>query len=157
MAVFPYPYGGHHAVAKALGDYVAAASIAENRKGLSVPHAAASSRDEIDRPTDWLARRMAHDPTTPAAAGITHPIGNPRFSVTGITAHIDNDGAWEHLQTMAGPKSPRATRLYDTTRQRPMQAAVERIRSRRRVIHQRRLASVFSAKLCFSSIRFGPF
>jgi len=52
------------------------------------------------------------------AAGIHAPIGNHTFRATGITAYFGNGGALEHAQSMAAHESPRATKLYDPTRDR---------------------------------------
>jgi len=40
------------------------------------------------------------------------------FRATGITAYLGNGGALEHAQSMAAHESPRATKLYDPTRDR---------------------------------------
>jgi len=135
----------------ALRNYFDAASIADDRKGYMLrmsPHHAATKL--IGRPTDrpdaWcMTRRRA------AVAGITAPTGNHN------TAYIDNDGALEHLQTMAGQENPCTTRFYDSTNQPPTQAAVAGITSRHRAIHLPRLPGVFSTTFRDSPKRCGPF
>jgi integrase/recombinase XerD len=62
------------------------------------------------------------------AVGIHAPIGNHSFRATGIAAYLANGGALEHAQEMAAHESPRATKLYDRTKERLTQDEVERIR-----------------------------
>jgi site-specific recombinase XerD len=118
----------HHALAEALHAYIAAAGIAENRKGwlfrTSPRHAATALTEQPMSQTDaWrMIRRRA------AAAGIMAPIGNHTFRATGITAYLSNGGTLEHAQSMAAHESPRTTKLYDRTQDRLTQDEVERIR-----------------------------
>ena len=106
----------HHALAEALHAYIAAAGIAEDRKGwlfrTSPRHAATVLTEQPMNQADaWrMIRRRA------AAAGIMAPIGNHTFRATGITAYLGNGGALEHAQTMAAHESPRTTKLYDGRR-----------------------------------------
>ena len=118
----------HHPLAEALHAYIAAAGIAEDRKGwlfrTSPRHAATLLTEQpMNRADAWrMIRRRA------AAAGIMAPIGNHTFRATGITAYLGNGGALEHAQTMAAHESPRTTKLYDRTQDRLTQDEVERIR-----------------------------
>ena len=118
----------HHALAETLHAYIAAAGIAEDRKGYlfrtSRGHTATVlSEQPMSQPDAWrMIRRRA------AAAGIMAPIGNHSFRATGITAFLANGGALEHAQEMAAHESPRTTKLYDRTKERLTQAEVERIR-----------------------------
>jgi site-specific recombinase XerD len=118
----------HHALAEALLAYIAAAGIAEDRKGwlfrTSPRHNAKVLSDRPMAQADaWrMIRRRA------AAAGIMAPIGNHTFRATGITAYLNNGGTLEHAQSMAGHESPRTTKLYDRTQDRLTQDEVERIR-----------------------------
>jgi len=118
----------HHALAEALHTYIAAAGIAEDRKGwlfrTSPGHnAAVLTEKPMDQSGAWvMIRRRA------AAAGIHAPIGNHTFRATGITAYLGNGGALEHAQSMAAHESPRTTKLYDRTKDRLTQDEVERIR-----------------------------
>ncbi len=108
----------HHALAKALHAYIAAAGIVEDRKGWSFR----TSKGRVatlltERPMGqadaWcMIRRRA------LAAGIMAPIGNHTLRATGITAYLANGGALEHAQEMAGHESPRTTKLYDRTKER---------------------------------------
>jgi integrase len=54
----------HHALAEALHAYIAAAGIAEDRQGLSVPHQPWPRRHPAIRAADDSIRRLAHDPKT---------------------------------------------------------------------------------------------
>lgn len=118
----------HHALAETLHAYIAAAGIAEDRKGYlfrtSRGHlGTALSEQPMSQPDAWrMIRRRA------AAAGIMAPIGNHSFRATGITAYLANGGALEHAQEMAAHESPRTTKLYDRTKERLTQDEVERIR-----------------------------
>ncbi|MGE0372903.1 MAG: tyrosine-type recombinase/integrase [Gammaproteobacteria bacterium] len=118
----------HHALAEVLHAYIAAAGIAEDRKGwlfrTSRGHAGTVlSAQPMLQPDAWrMIRRRA------AAAGIHAPIGNHSFRATGITAYLANGGALEHAQEMAAHESPRTTKLYDRTKERLTQDEVERIR-----------------------------
>jgi integrase len=118
----------HHALAEALHAYIAAAGIAEDRKGWLFRTAPGHKAEALtDRPMNqnaaWLMiRRRA------AVAGITAPIGNHTFRATGITAYLANGGALEHAQEKAAHESPRTTKLYDRTKERLTQDEVERIR-----------------------------
>ena len=118
----------HHALAEALHAYIAAAGIAEDRKGwlfrTSRGHNATMlSEQPMNQSDAWrMIRRRA------VAAGIHAPIGNHTFRATGITAYLANGGALEHAQEMAGHESPRTTKLYDRTKERLTQDEVERIR-----------------------------
>jgi integrase/recombinase XerD len=62
------------------------------------------------------------------AVGINAPIGNHSFRATGITADLSNGGSLEHAQEMAAHESPCTTKLYDRTKGRLTQDAVERLR-----------------------------
>jgi site-specific recombinase XerD len=118
----------HHALAEMLHAYIAAAGIAEDRKGVlfrtSRRNTATALSDHPMVQSDaWSTiRRRA------AAAGINASIGNHSFRATGITAYLANGGALEHAQEMAAHESPRTTKLYDRTKERLTQDEVERIR-----------------------------
>jgi site-specific recombinase XerD len=118
----------HHVLAEMLHAYIAAAGIAEDRKGFlfrtSRGHTArALSEKPMAQSDAWrMIRRRA------AAAGVNASIGNHSFRATGITAYLSNGGALEHAQEMAAHESPRTTKLYDRTKERLTQDEVERIR-----------------------------
>ena len=118
----------HHSLAEALHAYIAAAGIAEDRKGFlfrtSPGHNGVVLTEQPMNQVDaWrMIRRRA------VAAGIHAPIGNHTFRATGITAYLGNGGTLEHAQAMAAHESPRTTKLYDRTQDRLTQNEVERIR-----------------------------
>jgi site-specific recombinase XerD len=118
----------HHALAELLHAYIAAAGIAEDRKGWLFRTAKGHNGTVLaDKPMDqadaWrMVRRRA------LAAGIMAPVGNHSFRATGITAYLANGGTLEHAQAMAAHESPRTTKLYDRTKERLTQDEVERIR-----------------------------
>jgi integrase/recombinase XerD len=88
----------HHALAEMLHPYIAAAGIAEDRKGwlfrTSRGHKATILSDKPMAQSDaWrMIRRRA------AVAGINASIGNHSFRATGITAYLANDGATHDVQ-----------------------------------------------------------
>jgi len=118
----------HHSLAEHLHAYIAAAGIADDKKGwlfrTSSGHQGVTLSDKPMTQTDaWrMVRKRA------LAAGIMAPIGNHTFRATGITAYLANGGALEHAQAMAAHESPRTTKLYDRTQERLTQDEVERIR-----------------------------
>jgi site-specific recombinase XerD len=118
----------HHALSEMLHAYVAAAGIADDRKGwlfrTSPGHnATVLTEQPMNQSAAWfMVRRRA------AAAGIAAAIGNHTFRATGITNFLENGGTLEHAQDMAAHASPRTTRLYDRRKERITQAQVERIR-----------------------------
>jgi site-specific recombinase XerD len=117
----------HHALAEALHIYIAAAGIGEDKKGFlfrtSRGHGGTALADQPMTQVDaWrMVRKRA------LAAGIMAPIGNHSFRATGITAYLANGGTLEHAQSMAAHESPRTTKLYDRTKERPTQDEIERI------------------------------
>ena len=99
----------HHALADAVHAYVAAAGIAEDRRGWLF-------RSGKGRRPDLLSARPMRQEDAWAmirrralAAGIMAPIGCHSFRATGITAYLLNGGTLEHAQLMAGHESPRTT------------------------------------------------
>lgn len=61
------------------------------------------------------------------AAGLGDRFSNHTFRGTGITAYLENDGALEHAQYLAGHANPRTTKLYDRRQQQTTLDEVERI------------------------------
>jgi integrase len=118
----------HHAAAEALHAYIAAAGIAEEKKGwlfrTAKGHRGTTlSEKPLHQDEAWdMVRRRA------LAAGIMAPIGNHSFRATGITAYLANGGTLEHAQAMAAHESPRTTKLYDRNKEKLTQDEVERIR-----------------------------
>lgn len=62
------------------------------------------------------------------AAGITTTVCNHSWRASGITVFLENGGAIEMAQYMAGHADPRTTQLYDRRRQQVTRGEVERIR-----------------------------
>ena len=116
----------HHALSEMLHAYVAAAGIADDRKGwlfrTSPGHTATVLTEQPESVAWYMVRRRA------VAAGVAAPIGNHTFRATGITNFLENGGTLERAQDMAAHASPRTTRLYDRRKERITQAQVERIR-----------------------------
>ena len=70
-------------------------------------------------------------------AGITTAICNHSWRATGITVFLENGGAIEMAQYMAGHADPRTTKLYDRRRQKVTRGEVERIRYERAFVDER--------------------
>ena len=91
----------HHTLSEMLHAYVAAAGIAEDRKGWlfrASPgnNATVLTEQPMNQSAAWfMVRRRA------VAAGIAAAIGNHTFRATGITNFLENDGTLEHAQDMA--------------------------------------------------------
>jgi integrase/recombinase XerD len=95
-----------------LEEYVAAAAIAEERKGPLFRTAEGRSgklsrRPMLQQDVHRMIRRRA------LAAGIKTEIGCHTFRATGITAYLKNGGKLEIAQQMAAHESARTTGLYD--------------------------------------------
>jgi integrase len=96
----------HHALAEALHAYIAAAGIAEDRKGwlfrTNRGHdATVLCGQPMNQSDAWrMIRRRA------VTVGVHAPIGNHTFRATGITAYLANGGALEHAQEMAAHEKP---------------------------------------------------
>jgi hypothetical protein len=97
----------HHALAEALHAYIAAAGIAEDRKGwlfrTNRGHdATVLCGQPMNQSDAWrMIRRRA------VTVGVHAPIGNHTFRATGITAYLANGGALEHAQEMAAESRAR--------------------------------------------------
>jgi site-specific recombinase XerD len=66
------------------------------------------------------------------AAGLNVALCNHTWRATGITNYLENGGALETAQHMAGHSDPRTTRLYDRRQQMATRSEVERIRYERK-------------------------
>ncbi len=102
----------HHNLDRYLEEYIAAAGIANDRKGPLFRTTRGRSGELTSSPlvqSDvWrMIRRRA------AAAGIETEIGCHTFRATGITAYLKNGGRLEVAQQMAAHESSRTTGLYD--------------------------------------------
>ena len=116
----------HHNLDRYLEDYIAAAEIAQDRKGPLFRSARGRSGELTENPmlqSDvWrMIRRRA------AQAGIKTEIGCHTFRATGITAYLKNGGRLEVAQQMAAHESARTTGLYDRRNDEISLDEVERI------------------------------
>ena len=105
----------HHNAEAYLDEYIAAAGIAEDRKGplfrSAVGKSGMLSGERMTR-TDVLRRVKFWG----ARAGISaERICCHTFRATGITAYLENGGTIENAQAIAAHESPRTTKLYDRT------------------------------------------
>jgi integrase/recombinase XerD len=102
----------HHNLDCYLEQYIAAAGIAEDRKGplfrTTRGRSGKLTGNALLQPDVWrMIRRRA------LAAGIKTEIGCHTFRATGITAYLKNGGRLEIAQQMAAHESARTTGLYD--------------------------------------------
>lgn len=116
----------HHNLDRYLEEYVAAAGIAQDKKGPLFRTSKGRGGELADRPmlqSDvWrMIRRRA------AEAGIETQIGCHTFRATGITAYLKNGGKLEIAQQMAAHESARTTGLYDRRNDEVSLDEVERI------------------------------
>ncbi len=102
----------HHNLDRYLEEYIAAAGIAQDRKGplfrTSRGRGGELSGNSLLQSDVWrMIRRRA------LKAGIATEIGCHTFRATGITAYLKNGGRLEIAQQMAAHESARTTGLYD--------------------------------------------
>lgn len=102
----------HHNLDRYLEEYIAAAGIVQDRKGLFFRTTRGRSGEltgnSMLQSDVWrMIRRRA------LAAGIKTEIGCHTFRATGITAYLKNGGRLEIAQQMAAHESARTTGLYD--------------------------------------------
>ena len=116
----------HHNLDHYIEEYIAAAGIAQDRKGPLFRTAKGRSGDltgnSLLQSDVWrMIRRRA------IAAGIKTEIGCHTFRATGITAYLKNGGRLEIAQQMAAHESARTTGLYDRRSDEVSLDEVERI------------------------------
>jgi site-specific recombinase XerD len=115
----------HHNAEDYLDAYIAAAGIAEDRKGPLFRtidrRRRLTDRPLSDRDARYMVKRRAR------AAGLPEAICNHTFRATGITAYLENNGTIEHAQRIAAHESPKTTKLYDRTGDEITLDEVERI------------------------------
>lgn len=104
----------HHTAELYLDEYVAAASIADEKAKPLFRTTRGKTRELTSRAMSRfdaykMIRRRAAD------AGISSEIACHTFRATGITEYLRNGGTIEHAQTIAAHESPRTTKLYDRT------------------------------------------
>src|SRR6202021_2027843 len=102
----------NHILEAYLDAYVAAAGVAEDRKGYLFRSALGRTRllntNLLAQPDVYRMIRRR-----PLAAGIKTKVSNHTFRATGITQYLRNGGRRELAQQMAAHESPRTTALYD--------------------------------------------
>jgi integrase/recombinase XerD len=103
----------HHNLDRYLEEYVAAAGIAGDAKGLLFRTVRSRAGLELTGNALWQQDAYRMIQRRAKAAGIKTQIGNHTFRATGITAYLKNGGLLETAQHMAGHESPRTTGLYD--------------------------------------------
>ncbi len=116
----------HHNLDRYLEEYIAAAGIAQDRKGplfrTTKGRTGELTGNPMTQPDVWrMIRRRAE------AAGIRTEIGCHTFRATGITAYLQNGGRLEVAQQMANHESSRTTGLYDRRNDEVSLDEVERI------------------------------
>lgn len=115
----------HHNAEDYVDVYIAAAGIAEDRKGPLFRtidrRRRLTDRPLSDRDARYMVKRRAR------AAGLPEAICNHTFRATGITAYLENNGTIEHAQRIAAHESPKTTKLYDRTGDEITLDEVERI------------------------------
>jgi len=114
-----------HVLAEALHAYIAAAGIADYKKGwmfrTSRGHGGTALADQPMTQVD--AWRMVRK----RARRRHHGADRQPLVPGGITAYLANGGTLEHAQSMAAHEIPRTTKLYDRTKKRLTQDEIERI------------------------------
>jgi site-specific recombinase XerD len=116
----------HHKLEAYLDAYIAAAGIADDRKGplfrSAIRKTKKLSGSPMSRSDVWaMIRRRASD------AGIETAIGCHTFRATGITDYLTNGGRIEVAQRMAGHSNAKTTGLYDRRNDDVSVGEVERI------------------------------
>jgi site-specific recombinase XerD len=116
----------HHNLDRYLEEYIAAAGIAEDRKGplfrTTRGRSGELTGNSLLQSDVWrMIRRRA------LATGIRTEIGCHTFRATGITAYLKNGGKLEIAQQMAAHESARTTDLYDRRNDEISLDEVERI------------------------------
>jgi integrase/recombinase XerD len=113
----------HHNAEAYVDAYIAAAGIADQKKGPLFRSVDRNSTLNAMTRTDVL--RMVKRRAT--AAGLPYSTCCHTFRATGITAYLENGGTIENAQAIAAHESPRTTKLYDRTSDEIALDEVERI------------------------------
>jgi integrase/recombinase XerD len=104
--------GCHHKLEQYLDEYLAAAGIAQDKKGplfrAAIGRTGKLSERSMSRVDAWyMVRRRARD------AGIETAIGNHSFRAIGITDYLERGGDINIAKRMAGHSNVKTTELYD--------------------------------------------
>jgi site-specific recombinase XerD len=116
----------HHCLEEYIDAYVAAAGIAEDKKGPLFRTALGKTKQLSPKPMStgdaWaMVRRRAKD------AELETAVCCHSFRATGITNYLENGGTLEKAQQMAAHESAKTTKLYDRTSDAISLDEVERI------------------------------
>src|SRR3954453_3685042 len=104
----------HHKLEAFIDEYLAAAGIRDDGKGLLSRTARGRADPLTGEPMHRIdAYRMIR--RRAAKAGFKQKLGCHVFRATGITAYLEAGGTLENAQAMAAHESPRTTKLYDRT------------------------------------------
>jgi integrase/recombinase XerD len=117
----------HHVLEEYMDAYLDAAGIRDDKTTplfrTAYKKTGTLTENRLTQPDAWdMLQRRAKK------AGITTQICNHSWRATGITTFLENGGAIEMAQYMAGHADPRTTKLYDRRRQQVTRSEVERIR-----------------------------
>ena len=104
--------GCHHKLEQFLDEYMAAAGIAEDKKGplfrAAIGRTGKLSGRPLSRVDAWyMVRRRSKD------AGVETAIGNHSFRAIGLTDYLENGGDINIAKRMAGHANIKTTELYD--------------------------------------------
>jgi site-specific recombinase XerD len=117
----------HHKLEEYMDAYLIASGLGE-AKGTPLFRTARGktgmlTENRMTQPDAWrMLQRRAK------TAGVATAICNHSWRASGITVFLENGGAIEMAQYMAGHADPRTTKLYDRRRQKVTRGEVERIR-----------------------------
>jgi len=116
----------HHNTEAYVDAYIAAAEIAQDKKGYLFRTTEGKTKVLTDRSMTRcdvfrMIKRRAED------AELPENICCHTFRATGITAYLENGGTIENAQAIAAHESPRTTKLYDRTSDEITLDEIERI------------------------------
>ena len=122
--------GCHHKLEQYLDEYIAAAGIAEDKKGplfrAAIGRTGKLSERSMSRVDAWyMVRRRARD------AGIETAIGNHSFRAIGITDYLERGGDINIAKRMAGHSNVKTTELYDRRGDEVSFSEIERVQATR--------------------------
>ena len=115
----------HHSAEEHLDAYLAAAGIADERKGPLFRTVNRAGQLTMNAMTTNDAYRMVR--RRALSAGLPGTTGNHTFRATSATTYLANGGRLEHAQRMMGHSDPRTTKMYDHTSDKLTLDEVEKI------------------------------
>jgi integrase/recombinase XerD len=118
--------GCHHKLEQFLDAYIAAAGIADDKKGPLLRAAIGRTGKLSDRPMSrvdawYMVQRRSKD------AGLETAIGNHSFRAIGITDYLENGGDINIARRMAGHSNIKTTELYDRRADEVSFSEIERV------------------------------